>query len=88
MKRVLPGGATLDESDLGDGVQTVVCRPGVAVLERTKPVGICTKLRQAINTMVQGINTGQLHAIKLVLEIGVALVALIGGIIALVWGSR
>jgi hypothetical protein len=37
MRRVLPGGATLGEASHGGDERPVACRPGSAVLERTRP---------------------------------------------------
>jgi hypothetical protein len=88
MRCVLPGGATLTESKRRGDEQRVACRRPAAVQERTRPIGTWTRLLRAIKKRIQGIDPKQLETIKLILEIGVALLALIGGIIALVWGSR
>lgn len=94
MRWVLPGGATLRDSD----ERRVACRPLAAVRERTRPVGLRIKLRQRVKGMlgrwVPGLllavrqRKEQLETIKLVLEIGAVAATLIGGLIALIWRSR
>jgi hypothetical protein len=96
MRWVLPGGATLGGSNRGDNERAVAFRPLAAVREQKIPrkTGRLQTIKLVFDSWARWlllairVRKEHLETIKLVLEIGVALLALIGGIIALFWGSR
>jgi hypothetical protein len=91
MRYTLPGGAAL-----GGGKRRVVCRPHVAVVERTRPTPLPRRLWCTIKRLTtEGLATvnrftaaERLARVKLLLGVLTALVGLISAVLSLLSWSR
>jgi hypothetical protein len=92
MRYTLPGGATLGSGDK----RRVVCRPLVAVIERTRPTPLPRRLWCTIKRLTtEGLATvnrftaaERLVRVKLLLGVLTALVGLVSAVLALFGWSR